>query len=278
MMSYDKPLNDSEQTLVYKTVAERIIELTFLPPIIHKYEYAPVWILIPGGGWHSETRESMIEFVKNAVEKLRKDGMAVAAIDYRVTKEEGIVMEDIISDCFDAARYISHFKETLKVDEKRIGVTGHSAGGHLALMLSYAPHDMFVKNSVLNDQFNVKVVAALSPATIMYDVGTSVLGFTADSAYRGCNTVEERIRTSPYSYVSKLCPPTMLCAGTSDRLVYCNSSELLYKKLLENGVNTKLILSLGGGHCYEAMHDGIDPSPNNEEIQDTITEFIMKFI
>ena len=38
MMSYDKPLNDSEQTLVYKTVAERKIELSFLPPTIRKYE------------------------------------------------------------------------------------------------------------------------------------------------------------------------------------------------------------------------------------------------
>ncbi len=277
-MYYDKPLNNSEQSLIYKSVGERQIELTFLPPTIRKYEYAPVWLLIPGGGWHFEKRSDMIDLVKNAVNTLRREGIAVVSIDYRVTDEQGVVMEDIISDCFDAVRYIAHFKEQLRIDDNRIGITGHSAGGHLGLMIAYAPHDMFIKNSVLNDEFNVTAAAVLSPPCIMYKTEPPTLGLNADHAYRGCDTEEERIKTSPYSYAAMECPPTMLCAGTSDRLVYCNSSELLYEKLLENEVKAELVLSLGGGHCFEVMHDGIAPSPSSEEIQDTVAEFIMRNI
>ena len=57
---------------LYKNINGREIYLTFLEPIKNIYEKAPVYFLIPGGGWHYATRQSMIECSDISVKQLRK--------------------------------------------------------------------------------------------------------------------------------------------------------------------------------------------------------------
>ena len=97
----DVPNGNNAADLVYKITPRRNLMLTFLPPIKEKFDKAPVYFLIPGGGWHVETRQSMIDFSLSSVETLRNEGFAVVSIDYRVYKD-GVVMREIITDCFDA--------------------------------------------------------------------------------------------------------------------------------------------------------------------------------
>ena len=118
----DIPKGNFKQDLVYKNTAPRDLMLTFLPPLKQKYEKAPVYFIIPGGGWHSEERQSMIDFSAQSVEALRNEGFAVISIDYRVVGE-GAVMRDIVTDCFDAARYAAHFADVFKIDKEK-GYTG----------------------------------------------------------------------------------------------------------------------------------------------------------
>lgn len=278
-MDIQTPLDNREQVLIYKSVGKREIGLTFLPPINAIYEFAPVYFIIPGGGWYSESRESMLDFSASSVEALRRNGFAAVSIDYRVAAEDGIGIEETISDCFDAARYISHFARTLKINPDKLVVSGHSAGGHLALMLAYASHDMFRKDSTLTDDFAVVLAAPLSAPTILYhDDVEQTLNFNDEPAFKNDNSLIFKKKVSPYTYVSPESPATILCSGTSDRAVFSNSSELLYRRLKENGVKSKLVLSICGGHCFEQMHDGIVPSPSREEIQQIITEFILNNI
>ena len=65
------PTGSVEADLVYKVIGDRRIELTFLPPYKKKYDKAPLYFIIPGGGWHMEKREDMINFSLRSVEKLR---------------------------------------------------------------------------------------------------------------------------------------------------------------------------------------------------------------
>lgn len=41
-----------------------------------------MYFIIPGGGWHIEDRQSMIDFSIQSVEGLRDKGFAVVSIDY----------------------------------------------------------------------------------------------------------------------------------------------------------------------------------------------------
>lgn len=266
-------MGNQKADLVYKNTPQKDLMLTFLPPTKKKYQKAPVYLIIPGGGWHCEERQSMIDFSIQSVETLRNEGFAVVSIDYRVCGE-GVVMREIITDCFDAARYISHFAEVLEIDRNNFFLSGHSAGGHLALMLSYASKEYFESDYKFNDTFTVKAIAAMSAPTILYDDSTNNLRDLSD-VFKGCNTKEEKEKMSPIYYVTSECPPTLLCAGTSDYLVFATSSEKLFEKLKECNVPCELKLSVGGWHSFEKVHNTVEPSINMEEMQNSITDFIL---
>ena len=270
----DIPKESKKADLVYKNTSQRDLMLTFLPPTKKKYEKAPVYFIIPGGGWHIEERQSMIDFSAQSVEALRKEGFAVVSIDYRVCGE-GVVMREIITDCFDSVRYISHFADVFEVDKEKFVLSGHSAGAHLALMISYASKELFKGDYVFDDSFSVKSVAAMSPPTILYDNTTNNLRDLSD-VFKECDTKDEREKTSPITYVTQNCPSTLLCAGTSDYIVFANSSEKLYEQLKESDVLCELKLSIGGGHCFERIHNSLEPSISMKQIQDSIVEFILE--
>ena len=271
----DVPNGNNAADLVYKITPRRNLMLTFLPPLKEKFDKAPVYFLIPGGGWHVETRQSMIDFSLSSVETLRNEGFAVVSIDYRVYKD-GVVMREIITDCFDAARYIAHFADTLNVDKNAFITSGHSAGAHLALMLAYAPQKEFQGDYPFSDTFGVKLTAVMSPPTALHDNNTNSLR-DLDELFIG-ETADEKERTSPISYVTEDCPPTLLSAGTSDYLVFANSSEQLYKKLSNCGVESKLLLSIGGGHCFEQIHSSITPTLSMEDVQNEIVSFVLRHL
>lgn len=270
----DIPKGNVYDNLVYKSTRQRDLMLTFLPPIKNKCEKSPVYFIIPGGGWHSEERQSMLDFSAKSVELLRDEGFAVVSIDYRVCVE-GVCMREIITDCFDAARYISHFADILSIDKSKFVLSGHSAGGHIALMMAYATQDTFTDNYEFDDKFAVKCVSAMSPPTILYDNSTNNLRDISD-VYVGCDTKEEREFTSPITYVTQDCPPTLLCAGTSDYLVFASSSERLYERLRKENVPCKIEIAIAGGHSFEKVHKNIEQSISLEEIQNIIAEFALK--
>ena len=270
----DIPKGNFKQDLVYKNTAPRDLMLTFLPPLKQKYEKAPVYFIIPGGGWHSEERQSMIDFSAQSVEALRNEGFAVISIDYRVVGE-GAVMRDIVTDCFDAARYAAHFADVFKIDKEKFVLSGHSAGAHLALMLSYAPEKDFFDDYVFDDKFSVNAVAVMSPPTVLYDDRTHNLR-NIIAAFKNCDTKEEREKMSPVTYVNSNCPPTLLCAGTCDYLVFASSSDMLFGKLQECGAESKLVMSVGGGHSFEKVISTLEPDRPMSNIQEEITEFVLK--
>lgn len=278
IMSYDIPKNDMQADLVYKSIGERKLYLTFYPPVKKCYDKAPLVILITGGGWMCGSRSGIVEMFSDMLDSLKNKGLAIASIDYRVYAEENVFMQDIISDCFDGARYLSHFADVLGIDRNKIIAAGHSAGAHLALMLGYAPKDLFVKNSELSDDFKVSAIFAASAPTFMYEEGVGkTLNFDYENVFFDKSDIKERKKTSPIEYVSAKCPPTLLCAATSDRLVYPEASELLYGKLMENDVICEFHLSVGGGHCFEQINKSLNPDITLKDVYKIAENFILKY-
>lgn len=278
MSNISIPKSNEQADLIFKVMGERELMLTFLPPTKKRYEKAPVYFLITGGGWHSASRESMINFSQPSVTILREYGYAVVSVDYRTIAEEGINMMDIVTDCFDGLRYVCHYADVLGIDKYNITTSGHSAGGHLCLLVAYANPDDFKCETSLEADYKIKATVPLSPITVMFDNGeypkTHNLGTLADR-YIGCDDIETRKLTSPICYASKECPPTLLCAGNADDLVLCNSSEFMYEALKEKGVLAKIVISHHGGHCFEKIGDVLNSYPNGEEMQDYIVDFVL---
>ena len=263
--------------LVYKNIDDKDLELTFLPPINKIYEKSPVYFLIPGGGWHTAKRESMIDFSKLSVDMLRDKGFAVVAIDYRTANEQ-IKICDIICDCFDAIGFLAEYSENLQIDVQKIVVSGHSAGAHLALMVANANGNQFTNQYNFDKNLaKVTVVAALSPATVLYEEEyQKTIGFGINYLFKNPDDLDERKKASPIEYVSALSPSTILFAGTSDPLIYSKSSEILYDKLVSNKVNSKLVLSKNAGHSFEKLTGEKEPSISFEEIQKLLVYFVLE--
>lgn len=274
----DIPSSAVEQHLCYKVWGELAEYLTFLPPLVEKYEKAPLYVVIPGGGWHSRNRRDMLEFSRYSVSKLRSQGFAVASVDYRTTKD-GVLLDDIITDCFDALRYLATYAEVLQIDKNRIITSGHSAGGHLALMLAVAPPDLFDKDHLYpGAAFRVIGSAPLSPGTYFYglDGEGAPYSFAIDNLFGG----DHRLRhlCSPYDYIRQDMPPVLLVYGDHDPLVLPANSQKFHQKCREVGADCRLVAVRFGGHSFECMVEGQSTDLTFEDTQQAVVDFVLELI
>lgn len=280
-MRYDIPTHNGEQELIFKRVGAREISLIFLPPTHKKHDRAPVYFIITGGGWHEGSARGMLGFSRASVDALRARGWAVASIEYRLTGE-GATIDDIISDCMDAGRYLRRFEKVLGIDMSRVCVSGHSAGAHLALMVSHAPHAAFTADSPFDavaDDFTVVGCAPMSPITYLYALdGASPVNFDFDRLFKdSVYDLTAAHRASPLDYINPLSVPTLISCGTHDTLVYPNNSTEFYDRCRALGAPCEIICSERGGHCFESMVKDEPSCPNMLDVQLEIVAFARQF-
>lgn len=276
--AYTSPQGNTAQELIYKTVNGHPLELSFRPSTRQIYDRAPVYFLIPGGGWHSETRASMLDFSRLSAALLREQGFAVVGVDYRVTSTApGTTIDDEVSDVMDAARYLAHHADVLGIDSRRLVTSGHSAGGHLALMLALAPHDLFRRDSVLNDDFGVAACAAISPVAFLYAGGDcpTPMFFDSNGLYSGGVYDDAAAhRCSPYDYINADSAPTLFIHGTHDQLVNCDNSRVSYRRGLQLGADFELLTPQNGGHGLECRVEGETTYPSFDTAQRLIAAWV----
>ena len=277
---------DKEQTLIYKKVGDREIPMLYYPPIQKVFDRAPVYLIIPGGGWRSANAEAMVGFSLVSATALRKRGWAVVSLSYRYVSNDDVTLDDIISDCMDAGRYLTHFADELEINPHKIVTSGHSAGGHLALMMAYAPHRAFVADSpfdALRDEFTVVATAPLSAPTILYndEAGYYPDGFPFLDVFPKDLPEREfaavRHRDGPFDYITPASVPTLLVCGTHDDLVFAENSTRFYEKCRTVGAPCRVLYSHFGGHCFEPMVEGRDSFVNFEQVQHHLIDFVQAF-
>jgi len=279
-LSFVAPGHADEQTLVYKKVGEKECSMLYYPPTQKMFDRAPVYVIIPGGGWHRAVAIDMYNFSKRSSDALRARGWAVVSLSYRVAPVDGVFMQDIVSDCMDACRYLAHFADVLGIDPHRIVTSGHSAGGHLALMLAYAPHHLFANDSPYDlraDDFTVIGTAPLSAPTILYrdEAGYCPQGFAFSDVFPPSeDAIADLHRASPYDYITPAAVPTLMVCGTHDVDVFPENSTRFYEKCRSMGAPCHILYSHFGGHCFESMVEERESFVSFAQVQDHLIEFI----
>lgn len=94
---------------------------------------APVVMVIHGGFWRAAYD---LKHIGHLCDALRRDGLATFSVEYRRIGNPGGGWPGTLDDIAAAARFLSQNAARYNLDAKRITVTGHSAGGHLALWLA----------------------------------------------------------------------------------------------------------------------------------------------
>lgn len=115
--------------LVYASYGQREMQLDLWKPK-NAEQPLPAIICIHGGGWFKGERSSMA----NLAQALATKGFVTATISYRLSGEAKFPAA--IHDCKAAVRFLRANAAKFGIDTNVIGVTGLSAGGHLAALLT----------------------------------------------------------------------------------------------------------------------------------------------
>ena len=241
--------------LTYKTVNQQKLDLILLYPSVKKYTNAPVVMYIHGGSWKSGDRFG-IGLFRTPAEHLLAEGIAVASIDYRLLGAGAGSVEDCVIDSKDAARFLMKNAAALGLDTNNFGISGHSAGAHLSMMVTLAPNNLFPGDAaLLSTDPEYKCGVASAPVTSRPD---------------------EKI--SPVKYITSNSPPMLLVHGIQDPTVPVASTTYAIEVAEQCGAPLEKLLIDNADHMFNAVNSSQPQTPPIAEVYRSIADyFIEKF-
>jgi acetyl esterase/lipase len=174
----------------------------------------PVMVLIHGGCWLESING--LRLMPHIAEDLRKSGIAVWSIEYR---RLGVNGGGYPGTFLDVATAIDHLREVAKaypLDLTRVVITGHSAGGHLALWA--ASRRRIARSSAVYTENPLSVRAAISLAGVN-DLDAYRSGNNRACSAKIINQLVNMNGRSKDNYFADTSPAAMLPLGVPQVIV-----------------------------------------------------------
>ncbi len=210
----------------------------------------PAVVCIHGGGFRAGTRESYDKLCLTLAQR----GYVALTVTYRLAP--AYPFPAAVLDCKSAVRWLRANAAKYHVDPTRIGVTGGSAGGHLAQFLGVTNGvKQFDAGENLDQSSDVScVVNYYGPSDLTKSYGKSVdaaevlpLFFGGDLSTK----LREHIVGSPLYWVTPSAVPTLCVHGTEDKYVAYEQATWLVEKLKASQVEVELLTLPGAGHGFK---------------------------
>jgi len=234
------------------TRCEKVVtpDLTVFLPAQDKANGSAV-LICPGGGYSALA----FDHEGNAIAKwLNDNGIAGIILKYRLPSDQIMKDKSIgpLQDAQEAMRVIRRNANDWKIDSKKVGVIGFSAGGHLASTLSthYAEKVYEVKdNSSARPDFSLLIYPVVSFDTAITHRGSrnNLIGIKPDA-----KQVE---RFSNELQITSETPPAFLVHSADDKAVPVMNSIGYFKGLQKNNIPVELHVFQKGGHGYGLAPD-----------------------
>jgi len=233
----------------------------------------PLIIYIHGGGWSDNSTDGDLSndkglTLRNDIAYLYNEGFIIASISYRSTKD-GHMFPAQVHDVKTAIRYLRRNALSYNIDPTKIGLAGHSAGGHLAALVGTSNRDCYLEGSDLGHpgySSSVQAVYTLAPPVDLSIPITKncnpVACPNALNRFLGCclNTNECSsdilYDANPVSYINGDEPPFYMVHGSNDCTVSPENSEILNNALQNN--NSTLNIIDGASHFPVNVINGDD--------------------
>jgi acetyl esterase/lipase len=199
----------------------------------------PVIIWFHGGAW-SYGHNGYHLLVRN----LTSYGFAVASVDYRLLQRKN-PWPDQLEDCLAAVDWVKTHGLSYGLNPKRIGLSGESAGGHLAAMVALERRKPEIGAACLMYP-PTDLVALARRYERFHRLSVFHLMFHGDIEKR----LELAREASPVSHVTRQAPPFVIFHGDRDWLVPLAQSRELDSALKQAGVNSELVVVHGRGHAF----------------------------
>ena len=227
---------------------------------------AVIWFV--SGGWvsrHDDINETLAL-------ALNQTGLTVVQVVHG--SQPRYIISDIVKQVRRAVRFVRTNAASYGIDEKRIAVSGASAGGHLSLMVAGLGDDgnPNAKDPVERASSRVAAAAVFFPPTDFLNYGVQG-NMPADGSdpkmapflpafgpLKGLTPAELKAKAaelSPITNVKKGFPAVLLSHGDKDGLVPLQQSEEFDKAVGEVGSAHQLIVIPGGGHDPSTVIPGL---------------------
>jgi acetyl esterase/lipase len=211
----------------------------------------PTILCIHGGGFRAGTRDGY----DGLCIKLAEKGYVAVTITYRLAPK--YPFPAAIYDSKAAVRWLRANASKYKIDPDRIGVTGSSAGGHLAQFLAVTGDVKEFEGDGGNPTQSSKVscvVNVYGPSDFTKSYGKSVDAAEVLPLFLGGNLEKARplhIRASPLYWVTPNAAPTLCIHGTDDKYVAHEQAVWMVDKLKAANVEADLLTLEGAGHGFK---------------------------
>ncbi len=246
-----------EKDIIYGRAGETELALDLVRPDAGEGPF-PGIVFIHGGGWRAGQRGSFRALAIQAA----KRGYVAVTVSYRLTNvryDDGRAKHPFpaaVHDVKAAVRWLRKNAAKYKVDSERIGVSGGSAGGHLALMVGVTDADDGLEGESGNagESSRVKAVVNIFGVTDMVAGWDETVGGKPIVELFLGGPPEERAEayraSSPVTYLDEGDPPILTMHGDKDTLVPPSQARILAEKCKEAGVEHELFVMEGAGHGF----------------------------
>jgi len=210
----------------------------------------PAIVFIHGGSWKSGTKT---QFRRQAAWLADRLDVVGACIEYRLSGEAQFPAA--LEDAKCAVRWVRSVADRYRIDAKRIGVCGGSAGGHLSAMMAVTNgidgyegdggHADFPSDVCLAVLYNGEFdMWDLVEKKSLLDAMRAFFGGTPDE-------VPERYdENSPIQRLTEKTPPMLFLHGDQDRCVSHAQALAMVRRLTELGVPAEAEIYPGKPHAW----------------------------
>jgi acetyl esterase/lipase len=219
---------------------------------------------VASGAWHSDRGKIRDHKLARVYDIFCRKGYTVFAV--RPGSVSRFSALDMLDNLKRGIVWVKQQAGEYEVDPARLGLTGASAGGHLACLASVAP------NREDNDS-TVCATAVFFPPTDFLDWdGAAVdprstgrlselmgrLVFTSGVSDLSESQIQDGLtQISPARQVSSQCPPFLLIHGDADPLVPLQQSQAMLAALQKAQVPAELIVKPGGAHPWPTIYEEV---------------------
>jgi acetyl esterase/lipase len=212
----------------------------------------PTVVCIHGGGFRAGSRTGY----DGLCIRLAARGYVAVTISYRLAPK--FQFPAAVHDCKAAVRWLRANARKYAIDPKRIGVTGGSAGGHLAQFLGVTGGVREFEGRGNLDQTSrvACVVNFFGPSDFTRSYGKSVDAAEVLPLWLGGDLQKARHRhivASPLFWVTPDAAPTLCVHGTKDPYVAYEQATWIVERLKAADVEATLLTMEGAGHGFRGQ-------------------------
>ncbi len=194
--------------------------------------HLPVVIFYYGGSWDSGEKADY----KFAAEAFASHGLIAVVPDYRVYPD--VLFPGLMADPASAAKWVKQNIHQYGGDPARVFLAGHSAGAHLAVMLSLNPEYLAKEN--LRPQDFRGTIASAGPYDFLPLKSRRLREIFGDES--------QQWKSQPIAFVNGNHPPMQLLVGLKDATVWPRNTFNLAAKIKEAGGQVEVVEFSDYGH------------------------------